>query len=91
MTRLRALTLEEYLDSLGISYIDDNLDDSGYVLSLLVLHYTNITTNPVATYIALETMFKFGWEMSELVRLTSIRTLTTIELMEANRHLLGAS
>jgi hypothetical protein len=88
--RLRALTLEEHLESLGISYIDDNLDDSKYVLSLLVCGYSKLTTNSsVATYVALDTMFKFGWELSELVILTSIRDLTDTELVEANRHLLG--
>lgn len=89
MTRLRALTLEEHLESLGLP-VDGDLDDSKYVLSLLVLHYTNITTNSsVATYVALETMFKFGWELSELVRLTSIITLTSNDISEANKLLGG--
>ena len=84
MTRLRALTLEEHLESLALP-VDGDLDDSKHVLSLLVCHYTNITTNSsVATYVALETMFKFGWEMSELTRLVSIRDLTDTELQEAN-------
>ena len=87
---IRALTLEEYLESLGLP-VEGDLDDSKYVLGILVRHYSNITTNSsVATYVALEIMFKFGWELSELSRLTNVN-LSRIELEEANRHLLGGS
>jgi hypothetical protein len=85
---IRAVTLLEHLESLGIP-VDGDLDDSNHVLSLLVSYYTNITTNSsVATYVALESMFKFGWELSELVRLVSIRDLTNTEREEV-RRLLG--
>ena len=80
---IRAITLEEFLDSLGIEYGD--LDDSRHVLDILTCYYSGKTTNSqVATYVDLEAMFKFGWELSELSRLVRIRTLTSEEMAEAN-------
>jgi hypothetical protein len=83
MSKLRALTIDEYL------VLDTEDLDSKEVLSLVICKVSNITSNTlVATYVALELMFRFGWELSELSRLTRIRDLGKEERSEADEILL---
>jgi hypothetical protein len=83
MSKLRALTIEEYLG------IDTEEHSSKEVLDLVCAKVNGITDNTlVATYVALELMFRFGWELAELSRLTRIRDLSGVERREADEILL---
>jgi hypothetical protein len=83
MSKLRALTIDDYLE------IDTTDIDSKAVLDLVTCRVSNYTSNTlVATYVALELMFRFGWELSELSRLVRIRDLSGEERSEVNEILL---
>jgi len=90
MTRLRALTMEEWLDKRKVVYQDTMLEDSKYTLGILVPYYGQYTegNKNIAVYCALETMFKFGWDMPELQRIAYPGLLSTYDLLLAGRLLL---
>ena len=94
MSKLRALTIDQYLE------IDIGDMDSKEVLELVCAKVSNYTTNTLVTtydvdtvsvlqtHVALELMFRFGWELAELSRLTRIRDLSMEERREVDELLL---